>query len=88
MRKTTHVLLAALLLAHLSCGPSKKRPVEVDVTGIPQVILDSFRRHQPNSFIRGFRQTDAGFRIDYITPLRRREWMLFNAEGDRISDSE
>lgn len=84
------VLALALSLAAAAgggCGPSKKRPVEADVSGIPAPVLASFRRDQPNSIIRGGRATDDGFRIDYWTPLRKKHWVLYNLDGDKLKTS-
>ncbi|MFN4244420.1 MAG: hypothetical protein ACK4PI_14425 [Tepidisphaerales bacterium] len=85
------VLAAAVLggvLAAGGCGPSKRRPVEVDVSGVPAEVLASFRRDQPNSIIRGGRAVPEGYRIDYWSPLRKREWVVYNLEGDKLKSSQ
>jgi len=87
MRKIVSVVVLVVATAQFSCGPSKKRPTEIDVSGVPQPILESFRRDQPNSIVRGVGQRDDGYRIDYFSPLRDKEWSLYNAAGDKIKSS-
>jgi hypothetical protein len=79
--------LAAVLTAW-SCGPSKVRPKEAELSGLPEPVVAAFRRGQPNSIITGFREVSEGYRVDYLTPLRKKEWAVYNASGDRLRDSE
>lgn len=77
-----------LCLGVVGCGPSKKRPVEVDVSAVPESVLAAFRRDQPNSVIRGGGAVRDGYRIDYWSPLRKREWVVYNLEGDKLRSSQ
>lgn len=85
-------LILALMFGAMStaggCGPSKRRPAEADVSGVPAAVIEQFRRDFPNGIILGAREVrgDSGpeWRIEQYTPIAARKTTWYSAEGVKV----
>jgi hypothetical protein len=87
-RSVCAVLIVAALVLVGGCGPTRKRPAEADVSGIPAPVLGSFRRERPNNIILDAREVnvgkDARWRITHFTPRAATKVTLYSPDGDKI----
>lgn len=87
--------MGALVLAWSvsgGCGPSKTRPKEADVSGIPPVVLEQFRRDFPNDIILWSKSEKADsngntgeeWEIYHYTPLAKKKSTWYSADGVKL----
>lgn len=88
MRRTLVICLAWWAGLGSGCGPSRTRPTEVDVSGVPAPVIEQFRRDRPNSIIldASKRQGDGGeeWRIVQYTPRADKKVTVYSAEGVKL----
>lgn len=87
--KSLVVLAVAVgMLSAEGCARKKTLPKEVDVSGVPAPIIESFRREKPNSIILAAEPVTGKdgpeWRITEFTPRYAKKTSYYNPEGDKL----
>ena len=82
-------LLVAAVCILGGCGTPKVLPKETDTSGVPPLVLEAFRRDQPNSILLSARevrgeQDKAEWKLVQFTPRHENKTTYYTPEGDKL----
>lgn len=78
-----------LVVAIGGCGPSKTRPKEADLSGVPGPVVEQFRRDFPNDIVLSTREEKGEegateWEIYHYTPLAKEKSTWYSVEGVKL----